>query len=183
MNSVKIRRITRIGVFVALTIVGAWISVPIGQVPVTLQLFFVLLAGYVLGAKDGFIAMCVYLLLGVLGLPVFANFAGGFSVILSPVGGYLISFPFAAFISGKMFFSKSKFSKFFLSVIVPIFVIYLLGGLQLSYFVKSYKKAIAIGVIPFVPFDIVKAYIALAVAFKLNKHYNEDKRKDEIYGR
>ena len=183
MNSAKIRRITRIGVFVALTIVGAWISVPIGQVPVTLQLFFVLLAGYVLGAKDGFIAMCVYLLLGALGLPVFANFAGGFSVILSPVGGYLISFPLAAFVSGKMFFSKNKFSKFVLSVLLPVFVIYLLGGLQLSYFVKSYKKAIAIGIIPFIPFDIAKAYIALAVAFRLNKHYNKNKRKEKIYGR
>lgn len=183
MNSAKIRRITRIGVFVALTTVGAWISIPVGQVPITLQLFFVLLSGYVLGAEDGFIAMLLYLLLGAIGFPVFANFSGGLSVILSPVGGYLISFPFAAFVAGKSLLLKNKSLKFTISIFAPIFVIYLFGSAQLSFFLKSYKKAIMVGVIPFVVIDLIKAFVALAVAIKINNSYNKTKRKDEIYGR
>ncbi len=167
-NRNRTQRIARIGIFVALTTVGAWISVPIGQVPVTLQLFFALLSGYVLGAADGFVAMLVYLLLGALGLPVFANFTGGFAVLFSSVGGYLISFPLAAFFAGKTYTLKNKSLRIVLSVALPIFIIYLFGSVQLSLFLKSFKKAIIVGVLPFVAIDITKAVIALSVAHKIN---------------
>ena len=156
------------GAFVALTVVGAWISIPIGSVPITLQLFFVLLSGFMLGPMYGFWAQIAYLLLGAIGLPVFANFAGGITIFFTPVGGYLLAFPIAAFCAGKCIRIKNKKINFTLSIVLPISIIYLLGAYVLNMFAKSPKKAIMIGIIPFIGFDIVKAIIAYIIALKVN---------------
>jgi len=164
----SLRRIVLSSAFIALTIVGAWISIPIGSVPITLQLFFVLLSGFILGPIYGFWAQVVYLLMGAIGLPMFANFAGGISIFFTPVGGYLLAFPLAAFCAGKCIRIKNKKINFTLSIVLPISIIYLLGVYVLNMFVKSPKKAIMIGVIPFIGFDIVKAVIAYIIALKVN---------------
>ena len=156
------------GAFVALTVVGAWISIPVGSVPITLQLFFVLLSGFILGPVYGFWSQVAYLLLGAIGLPVFANFAGGITMFFTPVGGYLLAFPIAAFCAGKCISIKNKKVNFTLSIVLPISIIYLSGAYVLNIFVKSPKKAIMIGVVPFIGFDIVKAIIAYTIALKVN---------------
>ncbi|KUK16848.1 biotin transporter BioY, partial [Thermococcus sibiricus] len=94
------REITYAALFAALTAVGAQIAIPLGTVPITLQVLFVLLSGLILGAKLGFLSQIVYLFMGAIGLPVFANFSGGLAYIYGPTGGYLISFPLAAFLAG-----------------------------------------------------------------------------------
>ncbi len=163
------------GAFVALTVVGAWISIPIGSVPITLQLFFVLLSGFILGPVYGFWAQVAYLLLGAIGFPVFANFAGSITIFFTPVGGYLLAFPIAAFCAGKCISIKNRGVNIILSTLLPIAIIYLSGAYVLNTFVKSPKKAIMIGVIPFVGVDIIKAIIAYVTALKVNnltKHNN-----------
>ncbi|MDZ4063077.1 MAG: biotin transporter BioY, partial [Coriobacteriia bacterium] len=80
----------------ALLAASAWITIPIGAVPVTLQVFVVLLAGLVLSPGSAAAAVGVYLLLGTAGVPVFSGGTGGFGVLLGPTGGYLVGFFFAA---------------------------------------------------------------------------------------
>ena len=85
---------------VAVTAVAAQIAIPTPPVPFTLQVLAVLLSGLVLGPRHGALAQAVYLLVGTVGVPVFAEFSGGLGVILGPTGGYLISYPIAAAVAG-----------------------------------------------------------------------------------
>ena len=88
------------GVAAALIAVCAWITVPVGAVPVTLQTMAVCLAAGLLGAKRGTAAVLVYILLGAVGVPVFAGFKGGIGVLLGATGGYIIGFIFTALLTG-----------------------------------------------------------------------------------
>ncbi|GAJ39728.1 biotin transporter BioY [Saccharococcus caldoxylosilyticus] len=97
--------ITLIGMFVALMAIGANITswapfLVIGGVPITLQTFFCVLAGAVLGRRLGAAAMMVYMLVGLFGAPVFAKFGGGFGSIVGPTFGFIVSFIFAAYATG-----------------------------------------------------------------------------------
>ena len=95
------RELCYIGIFAAIIAVCAQISIPQpGGVPFTLQAWAVALAGLILGPKRGTIAALVYILLGAAGAPVFANFSGGFGVIMRPTGGFILSFPIMALLAG-----------------------------------------------------------------------------------
>ncbi|SHH22249.1 biotin transporter BioY [Thermosipho atlanticus] len=156
--------ITRISLFVALTIVGAQISIPIGSVPITLQVLMVFLTGYLLTPKMAFLAQLVYLLMGIIGLPVFSNFSGGIAHILGPTGGYLLAFPLAAMIVA---FSKNSLSSKILFGILGLSTIYLFGVLVLSFYLKSFSKALMVGVIPFIWIDLLKLTTGILVSEKL----------------
>ncbi|WP_245831711.1 biotin transporter BioY [Oceanobacillus senegalensis] len=98
--------LTRISIFVALTAIGANITafapfLQVGGVPITLQTFFAILAGAILGSRLGAIAMTVYLFLGLAGLPIFAGFKGGLGTVMSPTFGFILSFIFVAYATGK----------------------------------------------------------------------------------
>jgi biotin transport system substrate-specific component len=93
------RNIVLASLTIALTAAGAWLRIPVGPVPISLQTLFVLLSGVVLGPLLGAAAMGIYLVLGLVGLPVFAA-GGGPGYILSPTFGFLLSFPFASFVAG-----------------------------------------------------------------------------------
>lgn len=89
-----------IATFTAIIVVTSVVAIPVGAVPITLQTFSVLLAGAVLGARRGFLAVLLYLLLGAIGLPVFAGGASGLPTFVGPTAGYLIGMPFAALLTG-----------------------------------------------------------------------------------
>lgn len=99
MQQRKIRKLILIAIFVALIAIGAFIKVPVPVVPFTLQLLFTMLAGLLLGAKDGFYAVVVYILMGLIGFPIFAE-GGGFAYILKPSFGYLIGFAIGSYVTG-----------------------------------------------------------------------------------
>ena len=89
------------GIFTALIVVCSQLSIPMpAGVPMTLQTFIIPLAGIVLGAKRGTIATCIYVLLGAVGLPVFAGFAGGLGILFGMTGGFILSFPLMALFAG-----------------------------------------------------------------------------------
>lgn len=88
--------------FAAFTAAGAYVVLPLGPVPLTLQSLFVLLAGVFLGSKWGAASMGVYLLLGSAGFPVFSMGRSGVAILIGPTGGFLIGFPLAAWIVGRM---------------------------------------------------------------------------------
>lgn len=101
----KVERIALCGLFAALMAAGAYIKIiiPLGvwQVTVSLQLFFALLSGLLLPANLGAISVLIYLIIGLLGVPVFA-YGGGFSYIARPTFGFLLGFLAAAFVTGKL---------------------------------------------------------------------------------
>ena len=92
MKELDVRDLTLIAMAAALCAVCSWISVPILAVPFTLQTFAVELTLFCLGGKRGFLAVLVYLLLGMIGLPVFSGFNGGAGYLLGPTGGFLLGF-------------------------------------------------------------------------------------------
>lgn len=166
----KAKDIAYPSLFAALTAVGAQIAIPIGTVPITLQVLFVLLSGFILGSRLGFLSQLIYLLMGSLGLPVFANLSGGFAYIYGPTGGYLIAFPLAAFLVGFLSERQETFLNYTLAMLLGILVIYLLGWFRLGIFMGGdFKKAFIVGVAPFVIIDLIKGGIAIIVAKRVKQ--------------
>jgi biotin transport system substrate-specific component len=122
--------LTAAAMFVALMAVGANITsiapfMVVGGVPITLQTFFAILAGVVLGSRLGAIAMVVYAFVGLVGVPVFAQFGGGFGTFLKPTFGFIVSYVFTAYITGYII-EKMKAT-------VGVFVFAALAGMALNY--------------------------------------------------
>jgi len=155
-------------VFGALTTIGAWISVPIGQVPITLQILFVILSGFLLGVRRGFLSQIVYISAGALGLPVFAKFTGGIAAFYGPTAGYLLAFPIAAAIAG-LSAGKKQLSIHLITGLLAIGVVYLAGWMRLALLINSPEKAFEIGVIPFIPIDTIKVVVAAIIAIKMRR--------------
>ncbi len=156
-------------VFAAVMCVFSVITIPIGPVPITLGFFGVMLIGIVLGPKLGAISVAVYLLIGAVGLPVFSGFGAGFGVLLGPTGGYAWSYIIMAVIIGaatKKLPDKKIWAaiKIFAACLAAILVGYTAGTIQFMAVVKSnLSRALALCVVPFVPFDIAKAAAAVYV--------------------
>ncbi len=154
-------------IMAALTAIGAYIAIPlpVSPVPVTFQNLLVILSGLLLGAKLGFVSQIIYLALGIIGLPVFAGGTAGIGVIFSPSGGYLLAFPLAAYICGKL--RGSSILKLSISSLSGMISIYILGVLFMILFWDfNFWQAVSAGVIPFLPGDIFK--LMLAVAFRMS---------------
>ena len=92
MKREGIREITYVSLSVAIMAVLSQIAIPIGAVPLTVQTFVIALIGYFLGAKNGVVAVAVYILLGLVGVPVFASFQGGFQVLIGYTGGFILGY-------------------------------------------------------------------------------------------
>ncbi|GAB4115723.1 MAG: biotin transporter BioY [Candidatus Caldatribacteriota bacterium] len=171
MNKISLRQITLSSLFAALTAAGAFISISLSPVPLSLQTFFTLLAGMTLGSIIAMSSQLIYVLLGVIGLPIFAGFRAGIGVLFGPTGGFLWGFIIAAYLMGKLveYRKGEKSVKFYFLVgLWGTLVIYLLGILQLSLVTTmGIKRALMVGLVPFIPGDILKLIAASLVAYKL----------------
>lgn len=161
----------RIALMAALTAVMAQIAVPIEPVPFTFQVLAVMLAGYLLGPRYGAMALLVYLLLGAVGVPVFASFGSGLGTLLGPTGGYLWSYPLAAAVAGLAApaLAGSRRPVAMLWGVgagtIALVIIYGVGAFWLAVQANlSPAAALATGVAPFVVFDAVKAVFATVLA-------------------
>jgi len=150
--------------FSALMIVGAYIKIPVGPVPIILTNMFVLLAGLVLGSRWGLASTAVYLLLGALGLPVFSA-GGGIALFAGPTGGYLAGYALAAWVTGFIIERTGKPAIFALAALITgAIVIYVPGLLWLKHALSlSWSGALAAGLFPFLPGDGLKIAGAYAV--------------------
>lgn len=106
-KKLRTRELVLCGIFTALIAVGAFIRIPVPLVPFTLQLFFVTMAGFILGPRWGAVSVGVYVMLGLLGVPIFTE-GGGFSYVLKPTFGYLLAFILAAYLVGKISYAAKK---------------------------------------------------------------------------
>lgn len=174
----RLRKMTYAAVFAALTGAGALLSIPLPltPVPMTLQTFFIMLAGYVLGARWGGVSILLYLLLGAAGLPVFSGGSAGAGHLLGPTAGFLWSFPVAAFVVGA--FAEAgdgrpgaqRLGFKVAGAVAGSVVIYALGTVQLmNFFEMGVWQALAVGVVPFVPSAAVEVAAAIGASESLNR--------------
>ena len=170
------KNIIFIGLFAAITAVLSQIAIPLPtNVPLTLQTFAVALAGYFLGAVKGTVAMVVYVRLGAVGVPVFANWKGGFSVITGATGGFIVGFIFMALLCGvgSSVFSSKKLSGKVLAVLLGIAglaVCHLLGFGWYAIFAKvSLGKSFMVVSLPYLIKDIGSVIAAYVISEELIK--------------
>ncbi len=112
--------------FTALICAGAFIKIPAPLLPITLQTLFVSLAGLLLGGKKGAMCVGVYIFIGLIGIPVFAE-GGGLSYVLKPSFGYILGFAVSAFITGKLAEKKCDYKNFLLSSFAGMIAVYAVG--------------------------------------------------------
>ncbi len=162
------------GLLAALISVGAYVHFPLGPVPISLQVCFVLLSGFVLGPLWGFAAAALYVLAGLAGLPVFAGGTSGIGHILGPTGGYLLGFLLAPVITGGGFWLlRRKVVSWGLGVLFAVLGYVPIYGLGLTWLKTtlaiSWTKAFWVGMIPFLPSDVLQVIISVAAARYLSK--------------
>jgi biotin transport system substrate-specific component len=167
-------RVASVALLAALTAAAAQVSIPLPftPVPFTLQPMVVLLGGAVLGSRLGMSAQVLYLLAGIAGLPVFAAspvLPQGALRLLGPTGGYLISYPFAAFAVGWL--AERGYDRRYLTSVIAmacgLALVFACGVTWLAFFARpvavGFDAALRIGLYPFIPADIVKIFVAAAV--------------------
>ena len=172
--SMKTRDLTIIAVMAALICVAGPLSISIGPIPLSLASFAVYMAGAVLGAKKGTLAAGIYLLLGLVGLPVFSGFSGGFQKLIGVTGGYLVGYLPCACITGLAVKPDSPDSgpQWRLPAFMALgtAVLYLIGT---AWFMIQTRNTLAASmgmcVIPFLPGDAVKIVAASLLARLVRK--------------
>ena len=161
------RQVARCGVCIALLAVSAWITVPLGPVPFTMQTFVLALLPQVMRTRDALFTVVVYLLLGAVGVPMFSGFQGGLGVLLGPTGGYLLGFAAGMPVAGAVAHADvlPRRARGVLAGIALLAVSYVLGTLQLmNVYGIDAPAALAVAVAPFVVPDVAKVVASVGVA-------------------
>ncbi len=135
---IKTRDICLCAMFSALIAVGAFIKIPIPVCPITLQTLFVMMAGLLLGAKKGALSVLIYIVIGLIGIPVFTQ-GGGIGYVMVPTFGYIIGFAFGAFVIGLIAWKEErpKFLRLFAAGLAGLAVVYAFG-LSYYYLISNY---------------------------------------------
>lgn len=178
----KTSAIIMIGMFTAIAAVIS--ALPIGfqifGVPATLQTFAMAFLGFILGKKSGTIAVAVYILLGLVGIPVYNGFTGGLSVLFGITGGFLWGFLFIAFFCGAAYEQKNCHLKnIILKILLPLaglIICHVIGVIQFCLIMdmKLWPAAMAVS-IPYIPKDILSMIIAYFTALSIRKALSASK--------
>ncbi len=152
-----------IALFAGLTAVGAFIKIPIGPAPISLQNFFSLMAGALLGARFGAMSQVIYVTIGLIGIPVFTS-GGGPSYVMNPTFGFLLGFILCSWTVGKWMEGRDPNAKnFFVGSVIATALVYMVGVPWL-YFVltrisavdMTFFRALQVGCLVFIPGDLAK---------------------------
>ena len=168
-DKMKTDKMIKAAMMTALTAVGAYLIIPLpfSPVPITLQTFFVLLSGRLLGKKYGVLSQITYLLLGAAGLPIFSGGRGGIAVLAGPTGGFLISFIAAAWIAAYCAENKKKNLLIYSAAVMSNYII---GSIYFIFVTKTAPlAALNMTVIPFIPGDIFKILMLVIIAPVISK--------------
>lgn len=169
MNRLKTVELVTIALVAAILCILSPISIPLGfsPIPITLSLFCVVLAGIILGRKKGTICVLLYILIGAVGVPVFSGYSGGFQKILGPSGGYIWGYLLLVWVTG-LFSENCRGSRLknmagtFCGAVVGTAFCYTLGTIWMGCMLHmTPAEALWAGVIPFLPFDLIKILIAV----------------------
>ena len=159
-----LKRMIVISLLAAILSISAFISIPLSfsTVPFTLQSLMLMVIALSMPISISFYTVGLYLLLGLIGLPVFSNGTAGLPILLGPTGGYLIGFLLSTLVIG---FIKEKLDYFFgyfiAALLGGVVVVYACGVLGLMFVLNiDFNRAFTIGVIPFIPFDLIKVLVS-----------------------
>lgn len=162
----KPKNLAYCALFAAFIAVAAQISIPIHPIPLNLASLAVMAAGILLGAKPSVISVGVYILIGCVGFPVFANFRGGIAIVAGPTGGYILGYSLIAFVTGLVCKRTSKLIYAVLSMILGTALCYAAGTAWFCVLTGTFPHAaLAVCVTPFLPADLLKI-MAAAIIFK-----------------
>lgn len=181
-RKLKTIELTLASMFVALMAVGANITsiIPfmvVGGVPITLQTFFGILAGLILGSRLGTITTTVYAFVGLVGVPVFAQFSGGVGALIKPTFGFILAFILAAYVTGKIVEKYRNVSGFIIAALIGTAINYIVGTNWMYFAYKlwadapdgfTYSMAWMWMLVP-LPKDIILAVFAGLMAYRLEK--------------
>jgi biotin transport system substrate-specific component len=168
-----------LALMIALMAISAFIKIPIGQVPITLQTLVVILSGIILGPRKGWLVPLIYLVMGLMGFPFFSN-GGGLHYIIYPTFGFLLGFIPATFIAGliyKIKFLTSEYFRVTCGAILGMAVIYLFGlsYIPLAAFFSGSKLAVWAMIIPILPLmiigDVIKIIFLTAIVPTIKREY------------
>lgn len=170
----KIKEIVYVALFTALIAVGAFIRIPIPVMPFTLQTLFVILGALLIGPKLASISCIVYMIMGLIGLPIFTQ-GGGFDYVLRPTFGYIISFGIGAFVVGIMTKKpNTSFKKMLGASLIGIAIIYVIGIIYYLLITKLYlhqavtAKTVYLSLfLLLIPGDFVSCIVACLLAKRL----------------
>ena len=162
----SLHRLVWTAMLAALTAVGSYLYFPLGPAPISLQTFFVLMAGFILGPWGGVVCMGLYLSAGLIGLPIFSGGKSGLGHLLGPTGGFLVGFMAMALLAGLANRDPLKpltWARGLIWGALATLTLYLFGVTWLKVFLgSSWGKAAAVGMLPFLPGDVLKLAAAVA---------------------
>lgn len=170
----KTKNLVFAAVSASLTVVFAQLVIPLPftPVPFSMAVFAVYLTGALLPMSCSLYAQLVYLLLGVIGLPVFGDFSGGIGVILGPTGGYILTYPLMVFLVALFIhlFRRKTVLSLVAGMLCALAVCYLGGSLWFCAVSRvTWAKSAALTILPFLPFDLVKIAICVPLSLALDK--------------
>ncbi|MFA5692230.1 MAG: biotin transporter BioY [Acholeplasmataceae bacterium] len=160
-----IKKMVKLATLSTLIAISTFISIPVGisGVSFTLQTFMIILIGLLINPLDAFLSVFIYVLVGLIGLPVFSNFQAGFTAIFSPTGGFIISFLIVAPLISV--FKPKKNYKLMNFIVVFLFgfvLLYIIGGIHFSLITSTNLKTTYLNVfLPFYIWDLVKIVLVL----------------------
>lgn len=164
-----------VGMFTAIMTVISQISLPMPSgMPITIQVFGIALIGVILGWRLGFITTIIYILIGAVGVPVFSNFRGGISVLVSVTGGYILSWPIMVIFCGirpKMSGTRLNFVLTILFSLIGLAINELAGGLQWALVAgnRSLWGILTYSLVAFVPKDVILTVLAVIIGYQMRK--------------
>ena len=155
----KTKNIAIMGLMTALICALSPIMFPMpGGIGITLGLFVILLVTYLMGTLKSLICYGLYIIIGAIGIPVFAGFMGGFSRVVGPTGGYLIGYVAVIILAGVfLHLGKNKILMFIIGSVLGISVCYIIGSFWFMHVMElDWKQTVWLCVIPYIPFDVLK---------------------------
>jgi len=172
MKNKTIKQLVVNAIYIALLVVSSFISIPINQIPYTLQTLVVFIILILLNYKDSIIIFIIYLVMGLIGLPVFSGFTSGFTPTLGFIIGFIIS-PIIYLIGEKIIKIKNDKLKIFINCFISLLFIDLIGAIYFAlYFDYDILTSILISVLPYILIDIIKIIIAVIVTKRLKVYQN-----------
>lgn len=165
------RKLTACALFAALMAVGAWISIPIGEISITMQLLPIMLASALLSPMYAALSVTVYVLLGAIGLPVFAGFRAGVGVLAGATGGYIVGFVVGALLTSLIITRWGlAWWKQALAMVLGVAVCYAIGTAWFMHLTgRGLVSCLSICVLPFIPFDLAKIAVSVVLSLRLRQ--------------
>lgn len=171
-RKINIHELCAVGLITAFICVVAPLSIPTPLgVPMTMQTFAIILAGIILGAKKGALSTLLYVLLGVIGLPVFSNFTGGWQSLIGPTGGFILTFPIMAYLIGLGVKYRAKYRWSLWVGLIAGTTANFLGGILIFCLITNSSLAVgcATCILPFIPGTILKTILATMLGLHVQK--------------